>query len=108
MPTTLEQRINAGIATGQFALNEDLVEPRLVCLSCKESLLIDYLQLGMRPMYREMAKFMAEHTRRCKPPMRQEQFSISPARLERGMRRLLSCLSHGDDQTCDMCRGNTV
>jgi hypothetical protein len=105
--TTLEQRISAGIARGNLWFNEDPLEVRLCCF-CGESLLIDYFQLGIVPMNRELASFIAAH-KGCSP---REQpvhtVSISPARLERGMRRLLSCLSHGDDQTCDMCRGNAV
>lgn len=105
--TTLEKRINFGIARGNLWFNEDSLEVRLCC-SCGESLLIDYFQLGIVPMNRELASFIATH-KGCPPRERPvNTVSISPVRLERGMKRLLLCLAHGDENECDLCRGNTV
>ncbi len=101
--TTLEKRINFGIARGNLWFNEDPLEVRLCC-SCGESLLIDYFQIGFVPMQQEMASFIAAH-KGCLPRERPANtVSISPVRLERGMSKLLACLKHGEDQTCEMCK----
>jgi hypothetical protein len=61
MTQTLEQRITSGVERGHLIFNHDPNETRLCCSYCKESLLIDYFQLGIPAMNRELASFVAKH-----------------------------------------------
>jgi hypothetical protein len=89
MPQTLEQRIKSSVSHGHLVFNRDPEEVRLSCAYCKESLLIDYLQLGMTAMNRELASFVARH-KQCKN--------------EVGLSRLFGCLMHSDNEKCEVCR----
>jgi hypothetical protein len=86
---TLEQRILSGVERGHFVFNRDPEEVRLSCAYCTQSLLIDYFQLGITAMNREIASFVAAH-KQCK--------------LEQGMKRLVGCLTHSDNERCEVCR----
>ncbi len=89
MPQTLEQRIKTRVEEGHLVFNDDPDEVRLRCAYCKESLLIDYFQLGIPAMNRELASFVARH-KQCK--------------LALGMVRLLRCVLHSDEEKCEVCR----
>jgi hypothetical protein len=90
MPSqTLEQRITSSVARGHLVFNRDPEEVRLSCAYCTQNLLIDYFQLGITAMNRELASFVARH-KQCK--------------LEQGMRRLVGCIMHSDDEKCEVCR----
>jgi hypothetical protein len=90
MPSqTLSQRITTGVERGHLVFNRDPEEVRLSCAYCTQNLLIDYFQLGITAMNRELASFVAKH-KQCK--------------LETGMRRLVSCLSHSNNEKCEVCR----
>ena len=88
---TLAKRVTTGIERGHLTLNNDPDEVRLQCAYCTDDLLIDYFQLGVGPMNREIAKFVAHH-QHCK--------------VQEGMARLLACAAHDETVTCPVCAGD--